>query len=591
MAAVDVDTSGRRPVIDYLTKDYDGFKQGMLAQIPLLLPEWKDRSESDFGVVLVELFAYAADILSYYQDRVANEAYLATATQRRSVTELLRLIGYEIDAGVAASSFLHVAVSADVTVSGTQLPFQVRTAGRPGEADVTFEVTRDFALRLRNNAIALGAVQSLAAGTTAIELDHSAHALVPGDPIYLEQTTTTPAGTRTRRSPMLTVREATAVTTTRDQITWLPPLPEPLVPARTALHGNNVLATHGVTVTSEPVHLGDGTPGQRFALSRRPVTHVLTESGNVRRPSRPEIEVRVDGVLWEHVDSFFASRPSDLQFTGTIDEDDRFTVAFGSGTRGSVPPTGAQIRARYRVGLGHAGNVGHDTLTVAVTSIPGITSVSNPFAAEGGADRESTDEARVSGPGSVIAQERAVTLRDYELLASGFPGIGKVKARVGLRGGYKVVQVFVAPEAPTTIPPPPPSDALRESLTRFLEDRMPVNRMAGVDVLDPVYVPVDGVIDAHVQADASRSRVAAAVRATLRGLLSFEEQQFGRPVRVGEIFAALAPTPGLSYVVLRRLQRRGQPPPDECGFADVPIADNEMAFEGVLTVNAFGGLV
>src|SRR5205807_4046908 len=95
--------TGRQPRIDYVTKDYEGFKQGMLNQIPLLLPDWTDRGEADFGVVLIELVAYVADILSYYQDRVANEAFLATATQRRSVTDLLRLIGYQIDPGLAAS--------------------------------------------------------------------------------------------------------------------------------------------------------------------------------------------------------------------------------------------------------------------------------------------------------------------------------------------------------------------------------------------------------------------------------------------------------------------------------------------------------
>ena len=84
---VSVSTAGAQPVIDYLTKDYAGFRQGMLNQIPLLLPQWTDRSEADFGVVLIELMAYVADILSYYQDRVANEAFLATATQRRSVAD------------------------------------------------------------------------------------------------------------------------------------------------------------------------------------------------------------------------------------------------------------------------------------------------------------------------------------------------------------------------------------------------------------------------------------------------------------------------------------------------------------------------
>jgi len=41
---------GKRPIIDYVTKDYDGFREGMLALIPQLLPNWSDRSDSDFGV-------------------------------------------------------------------------------------------------------------------------------------------------------------------------------------------------------------------------------------------------------------------------------------------------------------------------------------------------------------------------------------------------------------------------------------------------------------------------------------------------------------------------------------------------------------
>src|SRR5262245_30837948 len=144
---------GKRPIIDYVTKDYDGFREGMLALIPQLLPSWSDRSESDFGVVLIELFAYVADILSYYQDRVANEAYLSTATQRRSVAELLRLIDYQIDPGLAASTLLHFQVTGATSVPAGSLPYRVRATGIPGEPDRTFEVTRPFSLALLNNAI------------------------------------------------------------------------------------------------------------------------------------------------------------------------------------------------------------------------------------------------------------------------------------------------------------------------------------------------------------------------------------------------------------------------------------------------------
>ena len=594
MAALDpprIVTAGGQPVIDYATKDYAGFRQAMLDQIPLRLPAWKDRSESDFGVVLIELFAYVADILSYYQDRVANEAYLSTAKQRRSVSELLRLIGYQIDPGLAATTHVHLDVTADVVVDGANVPYRLKTAGRPGEADVVFEITRAFALQLRNNAIDLGALAALPAGSTALELARSQHALAEGHAIYLEQTTTLPDATQQiRRSPLLRVVEVRALEDDQDEIRWLPPLPEPFAPETTKLKGNNIPASHGETIADEPIAVSDGTPGQRLTLSRSPVTHLLGQTPTRRRRFHAELEIRVNGTLWEEVESLFASTPADTHYATSIDEDDRLSVLFGDGRRGAVPPAGAEITAVYRIGLGARGNVGADTLSVFLTAVPEIAAISNPFPAEGGADRESTEEAKTSGPGSVIAQERAVTLQDYELLAEGFPGIGKAKARVGLRGGYKVVQVFIAPETPRTVPPPATAGELKEALKAHLEASMPVNRMAGVDVLDPVYVPVDITVDVHLKADASRAQVQDAVLTTLRDLLSFARQDFGQPVRVGEVFAVLYPVPGVAYALLKRLARSGAPAAIEgCEFADVAIGEHELAYAGVLAVNLFGG--
>jgi Baseplate J-like protein len=588
-----VTNAGAQPVIDYLTKDYAGFRQGMLNQIPLLMPQWTDRSEADFGVVLIELMAYVADILSYYQDRVANEAFLASATQRRSVADLLRLIDYQIDPGLAASALIHVDVSADVTVTGAGLPYRLKTAGVPGQPDVTFEVTEAFALKALNNAIDLAALASLPVGSTALVVPRTSHALADGHIVYFEERTVDPDGTtRVRRSPQLAVTAVRDAGLGKDEIRWLPPLPEPFLPSLTKLKGNNVVATHGTTIADEPTFVGDGTPGQSFTLSRVPVTHRLRPQPSQRLRSQPALAVRVDGVLWERVDSLIASLPSDTHYTTTIDENDFLTITFGTGLRGSVPPAGSQVTATYRIGLGSGGNVGADTLSVFVSTVPEVKTITNPFPAAGGADRESTEEAKISGPGSVIAQERAVTLLDYELLAEAFPGIGKAKARVGLRGGYKVVQVFVAPEDPQTVPPPLPSDELKEALEGHLHSRMPVNRMAGVDVLDPVYVPVDVTVDVHVKGEASQSAVFQSVQSALRDLLSFARQDFGRPVRVGEVFATLYPLEGISHALLRRLARSGAAPVPgaACDFEDVTIAEHELAFAGVITINLIGGV-
>src|SRR5580765_483297 len=103
-----------RPVIDYMARDYDSLLRAMRDLIPHKLPEWQDNTnEADFGNVLLELFAHVGDILSYYQDRVANESFLGTARGRRSVIEHLRLIGYRLSTAVPA------AASMNVTAPGT----------------------------------------------------------------------------------------------------------------------------------------------------------------------------------------------------------------------------------------------------------------------------------------------------------------------------------------------------------------------------------------------------------------------------------------------------------------------------------------
>jgi hypothetical protein len=64
------------------------------------------RDTSDPALALLDAWSSVLDVLSFYQERIANEGYLRTATERRSVLELARSIGYELRPGVAASTFL-----------------------------------------------------------------------------------------------------------------------------------------------------------------------------------------------------------------------------------------------------------------------------------------------------------------------------------------------------------------------------------------------------------------------------------------------------------------------------------------------------
>ena len=90
------------PQIDYTSRDYASLREDMLALIPNYAPKWTTRDPADFGITLIELFSYMGDILNHYIDRSANEAYISTASQRDSVLQIARLLGYNPSENTAA---------------------------------------------------------------------------------------------------------------------------------------------------------------------------------------------------------------------------------------------------------------------------------------------------------------------------------------------------------------------------------------------------------------------------------------------------------------------------------------------------------
>lgn len=137
-------TTDTQPIIDFTNKDYASLREAMLELARESLPEWTDQSPNDLGVVLVELFAYMGDILLHYQDRIANESYLETAIERRSVINLLRLIGYELRPPTPASADLTLLFkeqAAGTVTIDTGAAFQT-TAKATGEP-VGFQYLRD----------------------------------------------------------------------------------------------------------------------------------------------------------------------------------------------------------------------------------------------------------------------------------------------------------------------------------------------------------------------------------------------------------------------------------------------------------------
>lgn len=96
--------------VDYQARDFWSFRRALLDFAALRYPDWQDRLEADAGIMLAEVMSALGDELSYYQDRVAHEAYLESAGERRSLRQHARLVDYDIQEGLAANSWLDFTV-------------------------------------------------------------------------------------------------------------------------------------------------------------------------------------------------------------------------------------------------------------------------------------------------------------------------------------------------------------------------------------------------------------------------------------------------------------------------------------------------
>ena len=110
------------PLVDYLAKDYDSFRHTMIAAMMQRVPGWESTSEADLDQVIVDTTSAIGDELSDYQDRVVNEAYLATCRSRVSLARHARLMDYHIHQGNQASTWIAIEIDPSVVAGELILP-------------------------------------------------------------------------------------------------------------------------------------------------------------------------------------------------------------------------------------------------------------------------------------------------------------------------------------------------------------------------------------------------------------------------------------------------------------------------------------
>jgi hypothetical protein len=620
------------PAVDYLARDYTGLRTRLLDRLATLLGGWSDTNPADPLVTLAELFAYSGDRLTYWQDAVATEAYLTTARRRSSVRRHARLLDYRMHDGCAARTWLAFAVEAPVDLprrtpvaAGAARGADLQPALESGAT--VFETVSRARLLPARNALALHAWGDtdacLPAGSTGAYVRHPAGAdpeLAAGDVLVLG-----PAdglelvGDERRRCAV----RLTADPEVRDdplapgevvlELRWgsddalAVPLP---ISARTATGdaqptaaalGNVVLAEHAASLAPqdlEPAQVPTDVPYRpRLATGGVAWVDETPDSGSAAaalrpdpRRARPQVVLDDGTRVWDAQVDLLASGRLDPHFVVESESAARIALRFGGAGAGLRPTELARFSAHVRVGGGPEGNVGPDVLTAPLATAlgpppGGVTAVSNPLPAIGGAAPERLEAVRELAPHAFRRQLRAVTSADYAAAANEHPGVQRAVARRRWTGSWYAQEVTLDVVA---------ARAGDEIVGREVGALLDVRRLAGVDVelAPPQPVPLEIVLGicvaaGHLRADVARALSAELSAGTLpdgrHGFFHPDEFTFGQPLLLSDLVARVMAVPGVAWVDVDddadtglRFRRLGRRPDGEVAAGRIAAAAREV---------------
>jgi hypothetical protein len=386
----------------------------MFALIASVFPDWTDREVSNFGNILVELFAFTGDVLTFYQDNQAKESRLSDAVVRSNVLALAKMLNYVPEGNAAAS--------ADLLVTLNEVPTNdiVLAAGRK-------YLTSNFA-----------------------------------NPITFEQifVTQIPAG----------------------------------------LDPPQVIVTVANREIFEESFSSTGLPSQQIVLSSTPYLDNTAV-------------VNATNGTYTQVDTFLNSKATDFHFTLAVDSVGRGVLTFGDGVNGQIPSD--NLTVVYSVGGGASGNVDANTIVKInepVLDVVGnriVATATNPTAASGGVNRETTAAIKQKAPPSTKITDRTVSLDDYEIGAENIEGV----ARALMVTSDQVVGVaenrgflYIVPDGGGL-----PSAALKSSVETELTVTRPNTITFKFEVVDPQYLAVDIVVRAYFATGQNPNIVATAI--------------------------------------------------------------------------------
>ncbi|WP_147127621.1 hypothetical protein [Shimia ponticola] len=310
-----------------------------------------------------------------------------------------------------------------------------------------------------------------------------------------------------------------------------------LVTGSTLIRLNVLTATHGEQKGPKTLGSGDGEFGaQVFTVNVGEISHVPSSkaiSGVV-----PDMTVTVDGEAWDYRDYADLSAEGALAWSTTLGEDGLLRIHF----RRRLPTGTNNVGLlRHRVGVGSRGNaVPPLGFEKPMKKHPKVGEIYQPFATAGGADREAVESVRRNAPSRLVANGRAVSLKDFERLTAGHASILRAHAEErSVASAIREVVITVVPSAGAPLTP-----GLTSNLTELINAHaipgvVPTFRKFGSVLLD-IGATVRADLVSYDQAD-----ILAAAQDALLAAFSLETREFGQAVYKAEVLAALETVTGV----------------------------------------------
>jgi hypothetical protein len=515
--------SKRPSVINYAATDFLSLRDSMIEYIRAVYPlEYENFSESDLGIMLIELVAYMGSVFSLKADMLANENYIQTAKLRKNVKKLLELIGVRMKGPVSA------AANAQITWDWTVSPW---TSG-----DNTYDITIGPDAR----------VLTITSPEDGARLSYTLYKVLSSGKVDLSN-----------QNGNMTLTHADA---------------EPNTNELSGVHQNLVLLEGSLV-----------TQNGGFTSTESSKTISLTNSPVVEGSIDVFIEGDSDtsGVYEEVEQLYSASGASDKIFQISTDDEFRANVVFGDNVMGQSPNVGDSYFVTYRVGGGSRGNIRggiiNTSLVGTINAVEKTGSLTNISVGTGGANAETVDHAKRYAPLTFRRQDRLVTLPDFESFANSYISpYGSVgKASVVTRSAFcsaNILDVYILEKASDLQLRRATPEFKKSILSSMNNKKMLTDELV---IVDGLIRTIDLVLTIRIDKELKRQEpdIISMVRSTALDYFYVDNREFGQEFILQDLIRSIHEIDTVRFATIDNLD------------GDIRIEHNEIIQLNNLTIN------